>query len=277
MGRKWPINVRVLIEGEEESGGANIERLVRENPQKFQSDVCLVSDTGFIDQDTPAIEIGLRGIVYFELEIITAKNDLHSGLYGGAAHNPLNILSRILSKLEEKMAGHELRREPVNAEFPSFDVHGISGGFQDEGAKTVIPMSARAKFSIRLVPGQNPNEIEKQVRAELKMNLPRGVKTNLKTLGKGEPFSVRNGNKYLGLACASIREIFDRKPIMTKSGGSIPIVATISSVLGAEVILMGYGLPDDNLHAPNEKFDLHQFYKGIECNMDFLRRLGKDN
>ncbi len=273
-GSKWPINVKVLIEGEEETSGQTLEKLIRKSPKKFAADLCLVSDTGFISKREPAIEVGLRGIAYFELEIETGKTDLHSGLYGGVVLNPLNLISDLMSRLGKEI-NTKLREEPENARFPSFDVHGILGGFQGEGSKTVIPNKAKVKFSLRLIPGQKPEERVSFVKNFVKKNTPRGVKTSLRVLGTGQPFLTKENSSYLKSAKQSMKKIFSKSPVLTRSGGSIPIIPVIAEVLKCEVLLMGYGLPDDNLHAPNEKFDLDQFYKGIECNIDFLKNLIK--
>ena len=270
-GGNFPINIKILVEGEEESGGVNIEKLVVEEPDKFKADVCLISDTGFISKNQPAIEIGLRGIVYFEMEVITGKKDLHSGLFGGSVRNPLNEISKILSQLEKRFANKKLIPIPENAKTCSFDVHGIAGGFQGLGAKTVIPNKASVKFSIRLTPAQSPQKIVKAVKSFVKERTLKDVEINLKILGMGEGFLADDSGKYMKLAIECIRKVFGKKPALSRSGDSIPIVSTLSKKTGAEVILMGYGLPDDNLHSPNEKFDLDQFYKGIECNIEFLR------
>ena len=204
------------------------------------------------------------------MEVITNERDLHSGLFGGAVHNPLNIISQILSKVQKKFAGITLRKDPLHCLYTSFDIHGIIGGFQGSGSKTVIPNKASAKFSVRLVPGQKSGDMVRRVRSFVKANIPKGVKVNLKILGTGEAFVARGNSKYLKLAKRSMKKIFGKEPILVRSGGSIPVVSVIVRNLGVEMVLMGYGLPDDNLHAPNEKFDLDQFYKGIECNVEFL-------
>src|SRR5690606_30133988 len=149
--------------------------------------------------------------------------------------------------------------------YPSFDIHGFTGGFQGEGSKTVIPCKATVKFSIRLIPGQNPHNIEEVVRKFVLKNIPKGAKFKLEIFGQGKAFVANKSGKYMHIAKNSMKKIFGRIPILEKRGGSIPVVPIIAEKLEAEVILMGYGLPDDNLHAPNEKFNLNQFYRGIEC------------
>jgi acetylornithine deacetylase/succinyl-diaminopimelate desuccinylase-like protein len=275
---KWPINIKIVIEGEEETNGENLPRLIKENPKKFGADICLVSDTGFLDKKTPAIEVGLRGIAYFELEVVTATRDLHSGLYGGAVHNPLNIISGLMAKLgQSKLGRTPLRKLPLNAAHSSFDIHGIVGGYQGAGPKTVIPNKASVKFSLRLTPDQSPDSVVKAVRKFIKTNIPSGLRTNLKVLGTGGAFLAKSKSSYLALASRAMEKTFGKKPVFTRSGGSIPIIPTIARETGAEVIMMGYGLPDDNLHSPNEKFDLDQFYKGMECNVEFLDSVKNHN
>ena len=275
--RNAPLNIKILIEGEEESGGRNLEQIILENPRKFRADVCVISDGEFIKKGQPSLEIGLRGIVYFEMEVITGDKDMHSGLYGGAVRNPLNIINRILSELEPKFASSKLVGVPENAKSSSFDVHGIIGGFQGEGSKTVIPNVARAKFSIRLTPAQNPLKVTKAVRSFVKFRTLKGVTINLKVLGTAEAFLATDTGKYMQIGKLALKKVFGRSPVLNRSGGSLPIISAISKKLGAEMVLMGYGLPDDNLHAPNEKLDLDQFYKGIECNLEFMRQLSNLN
>lgn len=271
------VNIKVLIEGEEEKNGSdNLTRLIAQNPKKFKADVCVISDTGFVSQTEPAIEIGLRGIVYFEMKVITAKQDLHSGLFGGAVNNPLNLIAKMMHLAQQELLeDSRLRREPENARYPSIDIHGISGGHTAPGSKTVIPSEATVKFSMRIVPSQSTEKVIRDVKRFVTKYTPKGVVTDLQVLGKGEAFLVTGESKYLEQAEKATKKVFGKKPTLTRSGGSIPIVSNISKFLGADVILMGYGLPDDNLHSPNEKFDLEQFFKGIECNVEFLTQLNK--
>jgi len=316
-GSKWPLNIKILLEGEEETGGENIEKLVRENPKKFNSDVCLISDTGFMSREQPSIEIGLRGIVYFEIEAVLGKRDLHSGLFGGAVKNPINALAGIFSRLVDSKTGKILvpnfyddvinlstkeRKELSKMGFteialrkdagvkklcgekgfstleritvrPSFDINGIEGGFTGEGAKTVIPSKAIAKFSIRTVPNQNVDKVEKEVLDFIRKMEPNGVEIDVRAIHRGRGFLADSSSPFLKIASDSVMEIFGKRPVFSRSGGSIPVVPILKEILGAEIVMMGYGLPDDNLHSPNEKFDLGQFYGGILCNVEFLKRV----
>jgi acetylornithine deacetylase/succinyl-diaminopimelate desuccinylase-like protein len=316
-GEKWPVNIKIIIEGEEESGGENLEKLIFQNPKKFGADVCIVSDTGFVADGTPSLEVSLRGIVYFEIEVKTGDKDLHSGLYGGSVRNPINILTQVLAKIQDLETGVitipnffndvpvlskkdklALKKIPFNKEEflketgaeglfgeegfstverqtsrPSFDLNGIVGGFTGEGSKTVIPNKASAKFSLRILAGQNPDKVSKLVENFISKISPKDVQVKIKTLHKGEGFLANPNSKYLKLAENSLRKIFKKDVVFARSGGSIPVIPLISRELKTEIVLMGYGLPDDNLHSPNEKFSLDQFFKGIECNIEFLRGL----
>lgn len=275
-GEEWPINVKIAIEGEEETSGKNLENLIKEKTRKFKADICLISDSGFKAKGKPSLEVSLRGIVYGELKIRVAKQDLHSGIFGGAINNPINLLAQIFTELNKKLSGAKIRKEPLNSSYRSFDVHGIKGGYTGLGAKTVIPGGASGKFSLRIIPGEEPKKISSLIKKEIKKMMPKNVSYKLDFLGLGEPYAVPNNGRFLRFASQSLEKVFGKKPSFEKSGGSIPVVSIIGKYLKAEVILMGYGLPDDNLHSPNEKLDLEQFYKGIECNIDFLRRLSQD-
>lgn len=314
---KWPVNIKVILEGEEETGGENIEKLIRENPKKFTADLCLISDTGFLSKKQPAIEVGLRGIVYLEVKATLGKRDLHSGLFGGAVRNPANALADIISRMKDPRTNRilipgfyddvlelsEVERRELNKlkiserQFlkeagvkgtcgeegfstlerttirPCLDINGIEAGFTGEGAKTIIPRCASVKFSIRIVANQDPKKIGELVKEFIRKNSPNGVDVEVRVLHTGDAFLTDSDSKFLELASNSIKEVFAKKPVFSRSGGSIPVVPVLKECTGAEIILMGYGLPDDNLHSPNEKFDLDQFFKGIECNLKFLRKL----
>jgi acetylornithine deacetylase/succinyl-diaminopimelate desuccinylase-like protein len=313
---KLPLNLRFIIEGEEEIGGESVDRFIRENASKLACDVALVSDTAMFAPDLPSIDIGLRGMVYAEIEIAGASHDLHSGLYGGAAPNPFEALARIICGLKSatgkiqipgfydrvRRPGHDekeswnrlpfdereyLRREVGSEaltgepEFsvleriwarPSLDIHGMPGGFVGHGAKTVIPARAAAKISMRLVPDQRPNEIAGSFEETVRALLPPGFKLQVHILNVADPVVVDPANPYIQAASSALEEVFATAPVFVRSGGSIPIVSLIASVLHAPVVLMGFGLPDDGLHAPNEKFHVPNFYRGIDAVMRFFER-----
>ncbi|MGC2109811.1 MAG: dipeptidase [Candidatus Korobacteraceae bacterium] len=319
-GGKLPINVRVLFEGEEEVGGESIEEFVKANATngKLKADFALVTDTELFAPDLPTLCVGLRGLVYTELEAQGAKTDLHSGVYGGAAPNVIFGLVEILSKLKdadgkvlipgfydavEKPTDDELKaweRLPFNEEEyrkaevgsdvltgeggysvlyrtwarPTLEVHGIVGGYQAPGAKTVIPARAQAKVSMRLVPNQDADDIFKKYSDYVKKITPKGIKINIKIHSKGPACVVNTDNPYAKASVEAMHEIFKKDTVYIRSGGSIPIVTQFDKDLKIPSIMMGMGLPDDNLHAPNEKFHIPNFYRGIESIIRFFQILG---
>ena len=313
-----PINVKVIFEGEEEVGGEAIAEYVRKQKAKLKADFALVCDTELFAPNLPTLCVGLRGLVYTEIEAHGAKVDLHSGVYGGAATNPLQALAEIISALKDRdghiqipgfydrvvppsakereawarlpfnereyteveMGARELVGEPAIPLFerlwarPTFEVHGISGGFTGEGAKTVIPARAAAKVSMRLVPNQDADDIFKKYSDYVKKITPKGIKTNIKIHSKGPACVVDTDNPYARAAVAAMHEIFKKDTVYIRSGGSIPIVTQFDKDLKIPSIMMGMGLPDDNLHAPNEKFHIPNFYRGIESIIRFFQILG---
>jgi acetylornithine deacetylase/succinyl-diaminopimelate desuccinylase-like protein len=318
---KLPINVRVIFEGEEEVGGESIEEFVKKNASsgKLKADFALVTDTELFAPDLPTLCVGLRGLVYTEIEAQGAKSDLHSGVYGGAAPNPLFALIEIISKLKaadgkilipgfyddvQKPTADELKawdRLPFNEEDyrkaevgssvltgepgysvmyrtwarPTLEVHGMPGGFVAAGAKTVIPARASAKVSMRLVPKQDPDDILKKYTEFVKKLTPKGIQINIKVHSKGPACVVNTDNKYARASVEAMHEIFGKDTVYIRSGGSIPIVTQFEEDLKIPSIMMGMGLPDDNLHAPNEKFYLPNFYRGIETVARYLEILAR--
>jgi acetylornithine deacetylase/succinyl-diaminopimelate desuccinylase-like protein len=315
---KLPVNVRFLIEGEEEVGGGHISSYVASKPPRLKADAAVVSDTEMFAPDLPTLCVGLRGIVYGELHVEGASHDLHSGVYGGAAPNPIQAIAEILCALkdrdghilipgytdrvippsgkemaawarlpfdqkeylEKEMGARELVGEPEYSLFervwarPTLEVHGIRGGFTGEGAKTVIPARAVAKLSTRLVADQRPEEAIAQIQAAVARVCPRGVKAEFKSIHGAAPSLVDPENRFIRAAAASLAQTFGKETVYIRSGGSIPIVGLFDRHLGIPSVLMGFGLPDDNLHAPNEKFHLPNFYRGIEAVARFLEVVG---
>jgi acetylornithine deacetylase/succinyl-diaminopimelate desuccinylase-like protein len=304
---KLPVNVKFLIEGEEETGGEHIESYVGQKPARLACDAAVICDTEMFAPELPTICVGLRGMVYAELHVEGANHDLHSGVYGGAAPNPLQAVAEIISTLkdsdghihipgfydrvvppsdkereawarlpfdereytEKEMGARELVGEPGIPLFerlwarPTFEVHGIRGGFTGEGAKTVIPARAVAKISTRLVADQNPKEAAEQLKQAIAKACPRGVTAELKVLHSAPPSLVNPDNRFIHAAADAMSEVFGKPTVYIRSGGSIPIVAAFEQSLGIPSVMMGFGLPDDNLHAPNEKLHLPNFYRGI--------------
>jgi acetylornithine deacetylase/succinyl-diaminopimelate desuccinylase-like protein len=316
-GGKLPINVRLLIEGEEEVGGESIAKFIRENPHKLKCDFALVSDTEMYAPDLPTLCVGLRGMVYTEIEARGAKIDLHSGMYGGAAPNPFVALAQIIAKLKDengrilipgfydrvtKPSAEELRawkalpfdeeeyrqNEVGSSELtgepgysvaertwarPTLDVHGMPGGFIGAGAKTVIPARASAKISMRLVPEQRPDEIYKLFCDYVKSIVPRGIQVSIRNWSLADPIVIRTDNQFVQAAKDAMKEIFGKETVYIRAGGSIPVVADFEKHLKVPSVMMGFGLPDDNLHAPNEKFHIPNFYRGIESIIRFFQLL----
>ncbi len=314
-----PINVRVLIEGEEEAGGESIDRYVRTYPERLKCDAAFICDTHMLSKEIPALINGLRGIIYTEVEVRGAKSDLHSGSYGGVAPNPLHSLAIIIAGLKDA-EGHihipglfDKVREPSEAEKafwrddplhinealleemgvsqftgeseyspmermwsrPTLEVHGIAGGFVGEGAKTVIPAAAKAKISMRLPADLRSDEVFTLFERRVTEIAPAGVEVTVRKIHGGEAVIVPVDTPPMQAAAAALKDVFGRKPIFIREGGSIPIAALFHEILGVPVVLMGFGLPDDNLHAPNEKYSLSQFFKGLRTVVRFLQNLGE--
>jgi acetylornithine deacetylase/succinyl-diaminopimelate desuccinylase-like protein len=316
---RLPVNIKFLIEGEEETGGEHIAAYVEANPAKLKCDAALICDTEMFAPELPTLCVGLRGIVYGEIWVQGADHDLHSGVYGGAAPNPIQAVAEILCALkdrdghiripgfydrvrppspaereawsrlpfnereytEKEMGARELVGEPEITLFeqlwarPTLEVHGIRGGFTGEGAKTVIPARAVAKVSTRLVADQDPKEAREQIAAAVRAACPRGVAAEFKEIHSAAPSLVDPGNSYLQKAAAAMRRVFGQNTVYIRSGGSIPIVGLFDQFLRIPSVMMGFGLPDDNLHAPNEKFYLPNLYRGIEATAGYLTLLGE--
>ncbi len=317
-GGKLPLNVKFIIEGEEEVGGESIAAYVRKEKAKLKADFALVCDTELFAPNLPTLCVGLRGLVYTEIEAKGAMTDLHSGMYGGAAPNPLFALIEIISKLKDAKGKilipgfYSKVKAPTKAELaawkklpfkeehyrktevgskvltgepgysvlyrtwarPTLEVHGMPGGFVASGAKTVIPARASAKVSMRLVPNQDPDDILKRYLAYVKKLTPKGIELNVKVYSKGPACVVSTDNRFIKAATDAMRDVFKKETVFIRSGGSIPIVTDFQDVMKLPSVMMGFGLPDDNLHAPNEKFHIPNFYRGIESIIRFFEKLG---
>jgi acetylornithine deacetylase/succinyl-diaminopimelate desuccinylase-like protein len=307
-------NVKFMVEGEEEIGSPSLEKFCKENMDMLKADVILVSDTTMIASDIPSITVGLRGLSYLEVEVTGPNRDLHSGLYGGAVANPVNILAEMISKLTDEdnkitipgfyddvlISSDEERAEMAKAPFnldeykqsigveevdgekgystiertgirPSLDVCGIWGGYTGEGAKTVLPSKAYAKISMRLVHDQVSKEVDRLFEDYFKSIAPPTVKIKVKSLHGGQGYVAPIDTAAYQAASKAMEETFGKKPVPTRSGGSIPIISTFEEVLGAKSILMGFGLESDAIHSPNENYPLFNFFKGIETIPLFYR------
>jgi acetylornithine deacetylase/succinyl-diaminopimelate desuccinylase-like protein len=313
-----PVNVKFLIEGEEEVGGASIAGYVAEKPEKLRADVALVSDTAMYAPDLPTLCIGLRGLVYLEVEAFGPARDLHSGLYGGAAPNAVYGLTQLLAAAKDSRGVLQIPgiyddvEEPAPAELeswrhlpfqeqeflkhevgaaaltgepdrsvleriwsrPTFEVHGIAGGFTGAGSKTVIPATATAKVSFRLVPSQDPSKVISAFEEWVRRNTPSGIRTNVRVLSSSPGLMVDPDHPAIRVAARAFSEVFGKPTVFIRSGGSIPIVGDFAQHLGIPTVLMGFGLPDDGLHSPNEKYRLENYFLGIMTVARFFEQYG---
>jgi acetylornithine deacetylase/succinyl-diaminopimelate desuccinylase-like protein len=316
---KLPLNVRVLLEGEEEVGGEGIAAYVATKPADLKADFALISDTELFAPGLPTLCVGLRGMIYTELEVRGAKTDLHSGMYGGAAPNPFVALAQIIAGLKDREgkilipgfyddveapSAEELaawKSLPFDEEHyretevgskqlvgeqgysvlertwarPTLEVHGMPGGFIGAGAKTVIPAKAVAKISMRLVPNMTPAKAFAQYKAYVEDIAPAGVEVSVRLIHQGDPCLISVDNPYIQAATKALHAVWGKDTVFIRSGGSIPIVGDLDRHLGLPSVMMGFGLPDDNLHAPNEKFNLENFRLGIQSVIEFLEEAGK--
>jgi acetylornithine deacetylase/succinyl-diaminopimelate desuccinylase-like protein len=314
-----PLNLKFLVEGEEEIGGASIARYVAANPDRLRADAALVSDTALYADGMPTLCVGLRGLIYLEVEATGPARDLHSGLYGGAAPNPVFGLIELLSKVKDaqgvirlpgiyddveapapaekaswealpfdeaeflraEVGSLKLTGEPGYSVLeriwarPAFEVHGIAGGFTGAGAKTVIPAVATAKVSFRLVPKQDPAKVVASFRQFVADHTPDGIQMHVRELSGSPAVLVDTDHPSIRLAASAFAEVFGRPTVFIRDGASVPIVGDFAAHLGIPSVMMGFGLPDDGLHSPNEKFRLENYYLGIATVARFLERYGQ--
>lgn len=307
-GGTCPVNVKFLLEGEEEIGSPNLESFVASHTALLKCDAVVVSDTAMFDKKTPSIVHGLRGLTYLQVDVRGSSRDMHSGTFGGAVINPAFALAHIIAGLKDakgkiKIPGFydgvrkltkadrkTMRALPhTDAKFkksigakglfgepgfttieriwarPTLEVNGIWGGFQGDGAKTVIPAEAHAKISMRLVPDQKPKQIAAKAIRYIKKLAPPSVDVTVNHIHSGEAWLAPTDHPALQAAARAVKQAFGKKPIFTREGGSIPVVAAFDRILKVPSVLMGIGLHDDNLHAPDEKIDLDNFYNGNEA------------
>lgn len=306
-GEKLPINLKFLVEGEEEIGSLNLEKFLTDHKELLAADAVAISDTSQFARGIPAITYGLRGLCYFQVDIRGPRFDLHSGVFGGVVENPVQTLINILAKLKnaddtvalpgfydrvlplearerkemaslpfdeaafkEYLGVSQLMGEPGYSPIerrtarPTLDINGIWGGFSGEGAKTIIPAKAGAKVSMRLVPNQDPAEIERIFRDFVNANVPRGYSIEIADLHGASPVLVPRNSSAMQAAERAIERGFGKKPVFIREGGSIPVVNLFKKHLGQEnILLLGWGTSDDGAHSPNERFSLEDFYKGI--------------
>jgi acetylornithine deacetylase/succinyl-diaminopimelate desuccinylase-like protein len=305
-GGSLPVNVKLLIEGEEEIGSPNLDAFIRQNVGLLAADVAVISDTAMIAKGYPGITVGLRGLVYFQIDVQSTASDLHSGGFGGAVENPAFALARLLAQLKDangkilipgfyqdvrrlpaaerqQLAGLPFSERKFQKDIgaaalfgekgfttlerlwarPTLEVNGLLSGFTGEGAKTVLPARAMAKVSMRLVPNQDPAKIARLFTQHVKRLAPRTVRVTVREVsGRGMPWLAPADHPAMQAMARAIQQGFGKRPVYTRTGGTIPVVATLTSLLKLPCLLMGIGLPDENAHAPNEKLDLDNFHQG---------------
>lgn len=309
-----PVNVKVLLEGEEEISSVNLFPYLCTHADELNADAILIADQDMLDTQHPVIMWGVRGNLYTEIEVTGPARDLHSGTFGGAVDNPFNVLVSLLAQLQdgqtrqvripgfydkvEELIDEEralIAQAPINDDIglyltgapalggeqgvslaervsvrPTLEIHGIAGGFTGDGQKTVIPAKATAKVSMRLVPHQNPDEIFQSLVSHLRSICPPTVKLDVRAIGKAHPVKIDYKNPAIQAAATAYEKGFGHKPVYLRGGGSLPIVKEMIDVIGAPVVMIGFGLPDDRTHAPNEKLFIPNFYKGIETVIHYL-------
>jgi succinyl-diaminopimelate desuccinylase len=315
---RLPVNVKLLIEGEEEVGSEHLDQFIEANRQRLACDVVVVSDTSQFGAGIPAITYGLRGLAYYELRIRGPKQDLHSGTFGGSVMNPAIALAKMLAALidangrvtvpgfyDDVEAVTDAERKQFaalpfdEADYcqqlgvkttvgeqgfttlerrwvrPTFDIHGLTSGYQGEGAKTVLPAKASGKFSFRLVPRQDPKKITASLRTHLQTLCPAGVEMELLDFHGAPGVVVPLESPYMSAAAKAIEHGFGRKPVTIREGGSIPVVSTFRNLLGVDTLLLGWGRDDDNTHSPNEKLSVEDFHRGIRSSARLWQELSQ--
>ncbi|HSL28017.1 MAG TPA: dipeptidase [Anaerolineales bacterium] len=312
-----PVNIKFLLEGEEEIGSKNLEPFLRKHAERFKADVSLNPDAGMMGIDQPTITYGLRGLAYLEVHVWGPKADLHSGLYGGVVHNPAQALAELIAKMHDKKGritlpgfydSVRLLSEQEHADFarlpnddahyleetgvpalwgeegyisaervgarPTLEVNGLLSGWTGPGSKTVLPARAMAKISCRLVPDQAPDEVEQQMVRFMEQNAPKTIHWEVKKL-TGSPFAIADlNNPGVQAMHEAMEATWGRRPFYRREGGSIGAVAMLQQICGVESVLVGMGLPSDNVHSPNEHLHLPTWYKGIDAFIRFFHNLG---
>ena len=316
--KSLPVNIKMIVEGEEEIGSVHLGNFISEHKDLLKCDIVVISDTAMYSKDVPAIGYALRGLCYMQVEVTGPNRDLHSGQYGGAVDNPINALAHMIARLkddkgkilidgfyddvvpltqEEKDGfkklpfsddeyAKELNVDELFGENgfttlervwarPTLDCNGILGGFTGEGAKTVLPSKAYAKISMRLVPNQDPDKTEKLFTDYIKKIAPKTIKVTVKGLHHGKGAMTPVDTEWMKAASRAMAEAFGKEPVFIREGGSIPIVLTFKEMLGADTVLLGFGLPDENAHSPDEHLNLNNFQNGIMTSSLFYDELAK--
>ncbi|NOZ29300.1 MAG: dipeptidase [Chloroflexi bacterium] len=311
-----PVNVKYMIEGEEEIGSPSLGAFIEEHRSLLSCDLCLNGDSGILAPDLPSIVYALRGLAYFEIHVQGPASDLHSGTFGGVVENPAQALCRLIAGMKDErgritLPGFYDDVRPLSEEEradlaklpqtdawwqeqtgapalfgeegytateratarPTLDVNGLLSGFIGEGTKTVLPSKAMAKISMRLVPDQHPDRIHEGLRAYLEANAPPTITWELEYIASCLPAIVERDSKAIRVASQALEAVWGKPPLFTRMGGSVPVVGMIKELLNVDSLMLGFGLPDDNLHAPNEKFHLPNFFRGIETYIRFMHEI----
>ncbi len=315
---RLPVNMKFMIEGEEEVGSAHLDEFVRGHKSDLAADVVVISDSPMFAKGVPSICYGLRGLVYFQIDLRGSSTDLHSGSFGGAVANPAMVLAQLLAQTKDRggriripgfyddvvelsdeersaWAALPFNEKKYRKDFgipkvfgetgystlertwarPTFEVNGLLSGFTGEGAKTVLPAVAMAKVSMRLVPNQDPDKIAKLFEDYIHDVAPKTVDVKVTRMHGGKPWMTGYDNAYVQAAARAIERGFGQKPVLTREGGSIPVVSTFQEELGLPSVLFGVGLPDENAHAPNEKLDVQNFHSGIIASAILYEEIAK--
>lgn len=315
---RLPLNIKVIIEGEEEVGSVNLWEFVANNKERLKADALVVSDTSMLAPGVPSVTYGLRGLNYYQVEVTGPSQDLHSGAFGGAVPNPITILAEAIAKLhdknfrvtvpgfydavtvpsaKERRAIHSLPwkeaafRKTVGARGlcgeknfttieriwcrPTLEMNGIWGGYTGEGSKTVIPSKAFAKISTRLVPNQNPEKIARRVEQHIRKLLPRTVDLKFDVLSTGKPWVAPFTHPIFGKAIQALEKGFGKRAVFIREGGSIPFVTQMHDTFKVPCVLVGFGLPDENAHAPDEHIWLENYFAGIKSMAIFYSSLAQ--
>jgi acetylornithine deacetylase/succinyl-diaminopimelate desuccinylase-like protein len=313
---RLPVNIKMIVEGEEEIGSEHLEPFIREHKEFLKADLVLISDTSMFARGVPSVCYGLRGLCYMQVDLTGPNRDLHSGSFGGAVHNPIQVLAEIIASLhdakgritipgfydsvrplssKERAAYKKLpfsdstfaKDLAVKALYgekgfttlerlwarPTLECNGIWGGFTGDGAKTVLPSKASAKISMRLVPDQNSTKIARLFERHIKKIAPKSVSVSVKSLHGGEPAITPITSSGVQAAVLALEKGFGKKPLYQREGGSIPIVVQFKQLLGVDTVLLGFGLPDENAHAPDEFLNLDNFFGGIRTVAHFYNEL----
>lgn len=311
-----PVNLKYMIEGEEEVGSPNLAGFIEEHKDLLLADFCLNVDSSILEKQTPSLTYSLRGLAYFELRVQGPIGDLHSGTFGGVVDNPAYVLCKLIAGMRDEKGRITLPGfyDPVRAlsdeerastvslpeswwleqtgapilfgeegytptergtARPTFEVNGLLSGFTGEGSKTVLPAKSMAKLSMRLVPDQRPEEVQASLIAYLEANAPPTVTWELEDLSSCLPAISERDSEAVRAASRALESVWGKAPVFVRTGGSVPVVGLIKDLLGLDTLMMGFGLPDDNLHAPNEKQHLPNFYRGIETYIRFSHEIAR--